>query len=120
MRSLSYSHTMEILEIAQVEMYCAGEVVVEGPRRPDVLCVFWEGACIERESDSWENDFSNHDDFPHLRSGPTIWYAGDWTGPVSLQPDVVRSAAVPAGEKPKDIVAISAEGVKVSLDFSAR
>lgn len=100
---------MEVLEIAQVSVCCAGEVVVEGPRRPEMLCVVWEGALKEREyksnpSESWpEND----------NSGSTIWYAGDWTGPVSLQPDVILSAHQHPGERLKDIVAMSAEGAKV-------
>ena len=94
---------MEVLEIAQVEVYCAGEVVVEGPRRPHVLCVFWEGACTET-SDLVESSDSD------LETGPIVWHAGDWTGPVSLQPDIVRSGS---GEKARDIVAISKEGVKV-------
>jgi hypothetical protein len=95
---------MEILEIAHVEMYCAGEVVVQGPRRPEVLCVFWEGACVERSQD---NEDSGIDD-------PTVWHAGDWTSPVSLQPDIGRSAYAAQGDRKRDIVAISEEGVKVS------
>jgi pyruvate/2-oxoglutarate dehydrogenase complex dihydrolipoamide dehydrogenase (E3) component len=48
-------------------------------------------------------------------NGPTVWHAGDWTGPVSLQPDAQRSAHVAPGEIPKDIVAVPLEGVKVGL-----
>jgi hypothetical protein len=48
--SLSYSNTMEVLEIARVEVYCAGEVVLPANRRSEALCVVWEGTCIERES----------------------------------------------------------------------
>lgn len=48
--SLSYSNTMEVLEIARVEVYCAGEVVLPAHRRSEALCVVWEGTCIERES----------------------------------------------------------------------
>ena len=48
--SLSYSNTMEVLEIARVEVYCAGEVVLPAQRRSEALCVVWEGTCIERAS----------------------------------------------------------------------
>jgi hypothetical protein len=98
---------MEFLEIANVEMYCAGEVVIQGPRRPKVLCVFWEGTCVERSS----GEGDGRSDFGI--GGPTVWHAGDWTAPVSLQPDINRSAQSVPGEAPKDIIAISKEGVKV-------
>jgi hypothetical protein len=94
---------MEILEITQVEVYCAGEVVLERQRRPHVLCVFWEGACTE-SSDSVEPSDAD------AETEPIVWHAGDWTGPVSLQPDIARAGS---GEKARDIVAISKEGVKV-------
>jgi hypothetical protein len=106
--SLSYSYTMEVLEIAQVEVYRAGEVVVEGPRRPNVLCVFWEGASIERPNTS--DPVTPKPSDADAETGPIVWHAGDWTGPVSLQPDIVRCGS---GEKARDIVAISKEGVKV-------
>jgi hypothetical protein len=146
--SLSYAYTMEVLEIAHVEMFCANEVVVPAGRRGDLLCVVWEGTCMEREREreqvvesellSVENDtdepepepLAEHstlpDEFemkdfvyvdtvdgPQERLGPTVWHAGDWTGPVALQPDTERSAEKPAGGPVNDIVALSAEGVKV-------
>jgi hypothetical protein len=94
---------MEVLEIAQVEVYRAGEVVVEGPRRSHVLCVFWEGTCTETSDDMKPSDAD-------AETGPIVWHAGDWTGPVSLQPDIVRCGS---GERASEIVAISKEGVKV-------
>ncbi len=103
--SLSYAHTMEILEIADVELFCDGEVVIEGQRRRDILCVFWEGTCTERICTSGSVAAET--------SPATVWHAGDWTGPLSLQPDVVRSARTLPGEQPRDIVAISKEGVQV-------
>ena len=140
--SLSYAKTMEVLEIAQVEMFCANEVVVPGHRRGDLLCVVWEGTCVERvmngdadapsledcvdscelsedQEDSAEFELRN---FVYVEAGdgllrrfnPTVWHAGDWTGPVALQPDMERSAETTNGEDPKDIVALSSEGVKVS------
>ena len=138
--SLSYANTMEVLEIAQVEMFCANEIVISATRRPEVLCVVWEGTCVEREpmADysgnvavfpspgerliSHEVDM-NLQDAVYVDSGdgllrrfsPTVWHAGDWTGPVALQPDTERSAEVVPGEGAKDIVALSAEGVKVIM-----
>ena len=103
--SLSYAHTMEILEIANVEMYCSGEVAVPGSRRPDILCVFWEGTCVARQVGSTMSGTSE--------KATTVWHAGDWTGPVSLQPDISRSAHVPDSNQLGDIVALSEEGVKV-------
>ena len=107
--SLSYSHTMEVLEIANVQMFCLGETVIEGGQRPDLLCVFWEGACKEvvpNNGNGTENDMER----------PCVWHAGDWTGPVSLQPDTNRCSRVIPGESlPRDIVAISEEGVKVII-----
>lgn len=84
---------MEFLEIAHVEMYCKGETVIQGSRRPEILCVFWEGTCTEI-------------------GAATVWHAGDWTGPASLQPDL-NLAATGTNTKLEDIVAISEEGVKV-------
>ena len=68
------------------------------------------GVDIDEESENYEG------------SGQTIWHAGDWTGPLSLQPDAKRSAISAPGETPKDIIAVPQEGVKVSggclcLDF---
>eukprot|EP00980_Cylindrotheca_fusiformis_P029433 scaffold23476_cov125-Cylindrotheca_fusiformis.AAC.1 len=85
---------MEFLEIAHVELHCKGETVIEGSRRSEVLCVFWEGACAELGAD-------------------TVWYAGDWTGPRVLQPDLQLAASEDKEHGIGDIVAISDEGVKV-------
>lgn len=108
---------MEVLEIAQVSVFCAGEVVIEGSRRPDVLCVVWEGALSERRTGSVVAVVPRCDAYIE-HSGSKIWYAGDWTGPVSLQPDLVLSAHHHPGERLKDIVAVSAEGAKVRLCFN--
>jgi hypothetical protein len=87
---------MEFLEIAHVELYCKDETVIEGSRRSEVLCVFWEGACSEKGAD-------------------TVWYAGDWTGPAVLQPEQKHASDRSNQEQElEDIVAISEEGVKVS------
>ena len=96
---------MEFLEIAHVEMYCQGEVVIEGNRRSESLCVFWEGVCAEK-------------------IGDTVWYAGDWTGPPPFETDLTlhsETTIATTGERSMhsrrsvdDIIAISEEGVKVS------
>lgn len=139
--SLSYANTMEVLEIAQVEMFCANEIVISATRRPEVLCVVWEGTCVEREPMGDDGNITvlhshysgerqksneidmNPQDVVYVDSGddllrqfsPTVWHAGDWTGPVALQPDLERSAEAGLGDGPKDIVALSAEGVKVIM-----
>jgi hypothetical protein len=133
--SLSYYNTMEVLEIAQVEMFSADEVVISSERRSQVLCVVWEGTCVERRA---QFDFSEthldtefigdsnlddnldtlvclHECEASDQSKPSVWHAGDWTGPVALQPDIERSAESGGSEGPKDIVALSTEGVKVIL-----
>lgn len=88
---------MEFLEIAHVEMYCRGETVIRGSRRPETLCVFWEGTCSEKGKSE------------------TVWYAGDWSGPAPLQ---VEEHGRSEGNGLDDIVAISDEGVKVRLSNS--
>lgn len=133
--SLSYSNTMEVLEIAQVEMFCANEIVIPSERRSQMLCVVWEGTCVEQHasqdtySDTLEPDDSDAsmngvdlDTIIYLNRGagpdsakPTVWHAGDWTGPVALQPDMERSAESSGSEGPKDVVALSTEGVKVIM-----
>lgn len=131
---------MEVLEIAQVEMYCQHEIVIPADRRSEILCVVWEGTCVEcdpavqrgSESDgsySISNDraqtsdeldsenvhFSDSGDGLLRRFNPTVWYAGDWTGPVALQPETERSTEVSRGGIQKDVRASSPEGVKVSI-----
>jgi hypothetical protein len=137
--TLSYVSTMEILEIAKVEVFCQGEVVVRASRRMDALCVVWEGTCAERRGDTMgdiENCEGGSDSdgdslpFDEADSGeveeadsreadeadsPTLWYAGDWIGPVALQPDIKRSALKASTEPLQDIVAVPSEGVKVIM-----
>ena len=121
--SLSYVNTMEVLEIAMVEMFCAEEVVVSASKRPELLCVVWEGTLVERDLAGSEHtqDSSSEDSSQvsaegsrEQKNGLTIWHAGDWTGPVALQPDFDRSADKSTLERPRDIVAVSQEGVKVN------
>jgi hypothetical protein len=103
---------MEVLEIANVEMYCFGETVIKGGQRPDLLCVFWEGTCKEVIPKQETNGQFEENGIHH----ECVWHAGDWTGPVSLQPDTNRCARVVPGEShPRDIIAVSEEGVKVII-----
>jgi len=125
---------MEVLEIANVELFCSDEVVVAAAKRSELLCVVWEGTLAERESANVgheEFDFvvgAGGDDNSELSSHSdeggsvsksgnnyilTVWHAGDWTGPVALQPDFDRSADKNTQQRPRDIVAVSKEGVKV-------
>jgi len=135
--SLNYSNTMEVLEIAQVEIFSPNKVVIPAARREKVLCVVWEGTCVERGARgelSTGNDSSttfqhsvpidvdleqvvdlSHHDSTLDRTNPTVWHAGDWTGPLALQPDMERSAEKKGNDGPKDIVALSTEGVKVIM-----
>jgi hypothetical protein len=135
--SLSYSNTMEVLEIAMVEMFCVNEIVIPSERRSEVLCVVWEGTCVERDSiddlglgPMEVEDFNRQSSLSDLNLerivylnqedgvgsiNPTVWHAGDWTGPLALQPDMERSAETTESEGPKDVVALSTEGVKVIM-----
>jgi hypothetical protein len=48
-----------------------------------------------------------------------VWHAGDWTGPIALQPDKRLSGESDQSEN-NDIVAMSSEGVKViTVDFAS-
>jgi len=136
--SLNYSNTMEVLEIAQVDIFKPTEIVIPAARREEVLCVVWEGTCVERDS-TYESDITTmmpvtliqhassvdvklnqivyldqNDSITHQKN-PIVWHAGDWTGPVALQPDMERSAEKKGNDGPKDIVALSTEGVKVIM-----
>jgi hypothetical protein len=171
--TLSYVSTMEILEIAKVEVFCQGEVVVRAARRMDALCVIWEGTCVERGGDAMDNiedramDVTEHcedagdgvsdgeslpfDEADSRRAAeadlrevdeadlgeadeadsnevdetdsnevdeadpPTLWCAGDWIGPVALQPDIQRSALKASNAPLQDIIALPCEGVKVIM-----
>ena len=109
---------MEVLETAQVEVFCANEVVIPAHRRSDVLCVVWEGTCIEKESHPSSHSMGKGETRPvgELRHNDnfSVWHAGDWTGPKSLQPEISLSADCLHRGSSKDVVAVSSEGVKVS------
>jgi len=136
--SLSYASTMEVLEAAKVDTFCTYDVVVPVSRRNEVLCVIWEGMCMERARSSYVeakkaskpgrristfqvdqgrhrpiSPFSLKDIETVHRRDEAIWYAGDWTGPRSLQPSKSLSGESDFSMT-RDIVAMSPEGVKVS------
>lgn len=142
--SLSYSSTMEVLETARVDAFCINDVVVPASRRSQLLCVVWEGTCMEREQSSKTsvNRRRPNDGVAKGRRISTfeltqgchtpltekeakskkrvgaVWHAGDWTGPRSLQPEK-RLSGESSFSKTHDIVAMSSEGVKViSVEFS--
>jgi hypothetical protein len=115
--SLSYASTMEVLETARVDAYCKDEIIVSSSRRNQVLCVVWEGTCVEKYKDSPANDQAERasptsllSDGDQLSLG--VWHAGDWTGPIALQPDK-RFSGESINAATHDIVAMSMEGVKV-------
>jgi hypothetical protein len=106
---------MEVLETARVDAYSMNDIIVPASRRGHLLCVVWEGTCAERKANVRRpsganslNAISEESDSP-----PTaIWHAGDWTGPVSLQPER-RLSGDSDTSKNHDVVAVSSEGVKV-------
>jgi hypothetical protein len=120
---------MEVLEATRVEAVCKNEVVVAAARRNEILCVIWEGTCVERNKRSnlsssnprIEKKLSlidEDEDESYAADGSTaVWHSGDWTGPLSLQPEKRLSGESDNAET-KDIVATSKEGVKViTLEF---
>ena len=120
---LSYASTMEVLETARVDAYAMNDIVVPAARRREVLCVVWEGTCMEREvkPDGEDNttspyglDEDEDEDAPEM----TVWHAGDWTGPISLQPEKALSGESELS-RTHDIVAMSSQGVKViTVEYS--
>jgi len=97
--SLSFANTMDVLEEVEIEVYCKNDIVLSADRRVNTFFVIWEGSCMEYLHDSNYN--------------PSIWHAGDWTGPRSLQPDCCLSCECIHHKSLKDIIAISAQGVKI-------
>lgn len=111
---LSYASTMEVLETARVDAFCINEVVVHASRRSEVLCVVWEGTCTERpvSSSSNLNYKSGDENYISYPDSNAVWHAGDWTGPISLQPEKHLSGESNLS-KSHDVVAMSQQGVKV-------
>lgn len=109
---------MEVLETCRVDAYCVNDVVVPTSRRSQLLCVVWEGTCAERPKQTTTSQVRGSFLPPigeqDVNDGlvGAIWYAGDWTGPIALQPEK-RLSGESDLSKSHDVVAISGEGVKV-------
>lgn len=99
--------------------------VVPAEKRRDILCVFWEGVCMEKTRiNSRQHRFTKKSPIaiaaqdkvacaPHA-----VWFAGDWTGPRALQPDLALSGESETSST-RDVVAVSGTGVKViTIEFS--
>lgn len=143
--SLSYVTTMEVLETARVDTFCMNDIVVPSHRRRDVLCVVWEGTCMERQRTSKQQTKTtaregampknrrtstfnlDHGSYQPLTKSEirnnkkrpvAVWHAGDWTGPRSVQPDKKLSGESINSET-HDIVAMSSQGIKaINIEFS--
>lgn len=103
--SLSYVYTMEVLEIASVYEISCGDIVVPARKRQNTLCVVWEGTCIECDGK----------EVAGVSPSAAVWHAGDWTSPVILQPNNAQAAKVSDDQEPKDMIALSEQGVKVII-----
>ena len=114
---------MEVLETARVDAYAKNDIIVPASRRSSVLCVVWEGTCSERKTQSeYERRTSNGsvDIVSEESNGPpkAVWHAGDWTGPIALQPER-RLSGESRTSSDHDIIALSKEGAKViTVEFS--
>lgn len=107
---------MELLETARVDAYRMNDVILPASRRSAYLCVIWEGTCSEipMPSPTGLKTIKEH----RTQRPPAVWHAGDWTGPIVLQPDKSLSGDSSTSST-HDIVAVSSEGVKViSVEFS--
>jgi len=117
--SLPYTSTMEVLESTRVEAVNTNDIVVPAARRNEILCVIWEGTCVERKlkSNSISLPLIEEDKFHVDSDSIAVWHSGDWTGPISLQPEK-RLSGDKENAANHDIVATSKEGVKViTLEF---
>lgn len=115
---------MEVLETARVDAYGINDVVVPADRRGKLLCVVWEGTCMERDkkfakSSSERLDLIEENEEVESTELVAVWHAGDWTGPIALQPERKLSGESEHAEN-NDIVAMSIEGVKViTIEFGS-
>jgi hypothetical protein len=115
---------MEVLETARVDAYCKNDVVVPVSRRNQLLCVVWEGTCVERNRTSSRQTKGEHNVSIIEERGASgengaVWHAGDWTGPIALQPEK-RLSGESELSTTHDIVAVSSEGVKIiTIDFNS-
>lgn len=116
---------MEVLETARVDAYAMGGVIVPAARRSQVLCVVWEGMCAERKSGRVAHRSTGNaalvtieEDKGDEVENLAVWHAGDWTGPIALQPDRRLSGESDLSYD-HDVVAVSSAGVKViTVEFT--
>ena len=137
-QDLPFTSTMELLELARVQTFHSGAVVLKACERKNYLCVVWEGDLIEQPIplsggsfyggalDSQSLKYSDKEDSAfqfatsplrvtsqNARSSKyAIWHAGDWTGPLTFQPDFSSSSA-PMSVSQRNIIANSKNGVKI-------
>jgi hypothetical protein len=112
---------MEVLESTRVEAVNKNDVVVPAARRNEVLCVIWEGTCVERKvrSKSTSLPLIEENESNLGKDSNTVWHSGDWTGPIALQPEKQLSGDSDNAAS-NDIVATSKEGVKIiTLEFKS-
>lgn len=115
---------MEVLETAKVDAYSMDDVVVPSSRRSQTLCVVWEGTCAERNAakqNARKAGLKSMTAIPEDNNNGSIavWHAGDWTGPIALQPERRLSGESESSDS-HDVVALSSEGVKViTIEFSS-
>jgi len=118
--SLPYTSTMEVLESTRVEAVNKGDIVVPAARRKEILCVIWEGTCVERKvrKNSASLPLIDENSSPDPdKDDLAVWHSGDWTGPIVLQPEKLLSGDSEHASN-YDIVATSREGVKIiTLEF---
>jgi hypothetical protein len=110
---------MEVLETARVEVFAAHERIIEAHRRRQLLCVVWEGTCVEKKYDNELAVIRESLTDPSESEEAVVWHAGDWTGPIALQPDK-RLSGESDNSVDYDIVAMSSQGVKlITIEFSS-
>lgn len=111
---LPYSSTMEVLETSRVDVFKMNDIVVPAKKRRDVLCLVWEGTCMEKKclSNQERVELELDDEYDELGLG--VWHAGDWTSPLPLQPEKALSGES-ATSSTHDVVAMSSQGVKVIM-----
>lgn len=112
---------MELLETAKVDAYAQNSIIVPATKRSQTLCVIWEGTCAEAKggSSTLRRSAKLKPISETLDTFKAVWHAGDWTGPVALQPDLKLSGESENSDS-HDVVAFSEEGVKViTVEFSS-
>jgi hypothetical protein len=105
---------MELLETAKIDAFAKDDVILPASRRNSVLLVVWEGTCVEfKGMPNSKQSLQTIRENDSVEGFGAVWHAGDWTGPIALQPDRRLSGESDLSES-HDIVAMSSAGVKVS------